>query len=102
MRKNETTRLAAAPVVRSCRACDWQVWSDSAVVAELEQATHRVTDHATLPERVRIRELVSAYRELLGDLPEHLLVLAVHHVLDGPARSPLALTAEIPGQGAAA
>lgn len=100
MRKKEPTRLAVAPVVRGCQRCDWEVWSDSVVVAELEQAAHRVAEHASLPERVRIQHLVTEYRELLGALPGRLLVLAVHHVLDGPARSPLALTAHIPGEAA--
>ncbi|MFE6309311.1 hypothetical protein [Nocardiopsis sp. NPDC057823] len=90
-----TLRPVAAPVMRGCRACDWQVWSDSAVVAELEQAAHRVSEHATLPERLRIQRLVTEYRELLGPLSERLLVLAVDHVLDRPA--PLAA-----GEGAAA
>ncbi|MEU0493755.1 hypothetical protein ABZ249_31395 [Nocardiopsis sp. NPDC006139] len=92
-----TLRPVAAPVVRGCQGCDWEIWSDSAVVAELEQAAHRVTEHATLPERVRIQRLVVEYRELLGPLSERLLILAVAHVLDRPA--PLALAA---GEGAAA
>lgn len=86
MRKNERTpRPVAAPVRRACRSCDWQVMSESALVAELEQATHRVTEHATLPERLRIQRLVTEYRELLGPLSERLLVLAVRQVLDQPA-----------------
>ncbi|MGW9351738.1 hypothetical protein [Nocardiopsis flavescens] len=100
MRKNEPTRLVATPAVRGCQRCDWEIWSDSVVVAELEQAAHRVEAHASLPERLRIQHLVASYRELLGALPTRLLVLAVHHVLDGPARSPLALTAHIPGEAA--
>ena len=101
MRKNQPTfRPVAAPVMRGCQACPWEVWSESALVAELEQATHRVAEHASLPERVRIQELVTEYRSLLGDLPGRLLVLAVDHVLDGPARTPLALTAHIPGEAA--
>lgn len=99
-KKKPTFRPVAAPVVRGCQGCDWEIWSESAVVAELEQAAHRVSEHATLPERVQIQHLVAAYRELLGDLPTRLLVMAVHHVLDGSA--PLALAGPLSGEGAAA
>ncbi|CAL9623137.1 hypothetical protein SUDANB121_05895 (plasmid) [Nocardiopsis dassonvillei] len=101
MRKNKPTfGPVAAPVMRGCQGCDWEIWSDSAVVAELEQAAHRVEAHATLPERLQIQHLVASYRELLGDLPGRLLVMAVHHVLDGSA--PLALAGPACGEGAAA
>ena len=81
-------RLTSVPTVRSCPVCPWQIVSDSAVLAEMEQATHRMAAHATLPERVQVQHLVAAYRQILGDLPTHLLVMAVAQVLDTPATTP--------------
>ena len=78
-------RLTSVPTVRSCPVCPWRVVSDSAVLAEMEQATHRVDAHATLPERRQIQHLITDYRQILGDLPTRLLVLAVAQVLDTPA-----------------
>ena len=75
-------RLAPA---RSCPVCPWQIVSDSHTLADLEQATHRVDAHATLPERRQIQHLITDYRQILGDLPTRLLVLAVAQVLDTPA-----------------
>jgi len=79
-------RLAPAPVMRDCPSigCPWQIVTDSAVLAEMEQATHRMAEHATLPERVQVQHLVAAYRQILGDLPAHLLILAVAQVLETP------------------
>ena len=84
MYENDRT---ARPVMRSCPSigCPWQVVSDSARLADLEQATHRVDAHATLPERRQIQHLVADYRQILGDLPTRLLVLMVQQVLDTPA-----------------
>ena len=84
-------RLAPAPTVRDCPSlgCPWQIVSDSAVLAAMEQATHRMSEHATLPERVQVQHLVAAYRQILGDLPTHLLVMAVAQVLDTPATTPV-------------
>ena len=81
-------RLAPASTVRSCPVCPWQIVSDSHTLADLEQATHRIT-HATLPERRQIQHLVADYRQILGDLPTRLLVLAVAQVLDTPATTPV-------------
>ena len=75
-------RLAPA---RSCPVCPWQIVSDSHTLADLEQATHRVDAHATLLERRQIQHLVASYRQILGDLPTHLLVLMVQQVMDAPA-----------------
>lgn len=79
-------RLAPAPVMRDCPSigCPWQIASDSAVLAEMEQATHRITAHATLPERHQIQNLVDSYQQIIGPLPPHLLILAVAQVLDTP------------------
>lgn len=77
-------RLAPAPTVRSCPVCPWQIVSDSAVLAEMEQATHRITAHATLPERHQIQNLVDSYQQIICPLPPHLLILAVAQVLDTP------------------
>ena len=82
MRNTDSTVRPAAPVVLDCRSCTWQIVSDSAVLAGLEQATHRITAHATLPERRQVQHLITAYRQVLGDLPGTLLVLAVQQVLD--------------------
>lgn len=83
---DSTTRPNTTPVVLGCpTGCDWQIVSDSATVAGLEQATHRITEHATLPERLQVQHLVTAYRQVLGDLPGPLLILAVTQVLDTPA-----------------
>lgn len=84
---NRTGRLDTIPVMRDCPACPWQVVSDSAVLAEMEQATHRITDHATLPERIQIQNLVDSYRQIIGPLPGNLLILAVAQVLDTPTRA---------------
>lgn len=78
-------RLTSVPTVRSCPVCPWQIVSDSHTLADLEQATHRIDAHATLPERRQIQHLVTDYRQILGDLPTRLLVLAVAQVLDTPA-----------------
>ena len=78
-------RLTSVPTVRSCPVCPWQIVTDSAVLAEMEQATHRMDEHATLPERVQVQHLVAAYRQILGTLPTHLLVMAVAQVLETPA-----------------
>ena len=90
MHENDRTRLTSVPAVRSCPStgCPWRVVSDSAVLAEMEQATHRITNHATLPERVQVQHLITAYRQILGDLPTRLLVLAVAQVLDTPTTTP--------------
>ena len=85
MRTNERTAHPTAPVVLDCRACTWQIVSDSATVAGLEQAAHRITTHATLPERLQVQRLVESYRQILGPLPGTLLILAVTQVLDTPA-----------------
>ena len=77
-------RLTSVPTVRSCPVCPWQIASDSAVLAEMEQATHRITAHATLPERHQIQNLVDSYQQIIGPLPPHLLILAVAQVLDTP------------------
>lgn len=83
MRNNKpTARPNTTPVTLDCRSCTWQVVSDSAVLAGLEQATHRITAHATLPERLQVQHLITAYRQILGDLPGTLLILAVQQVLD--------------------
>ena len=85
MRNTEpTARPNTTPVVLDCRSCTWQIVSDSAVLAGLEQATHRITTHATLPERRQVQHLISAYRQVIGDLPGTLLILAVQQVLDAP------------------
>ncbi|HJE59703.1 MAG TPA: hypothetical protein K8V84_14530 [Nocardiopsis listeri] len=85
MRNTESTaRPNTTPVVLDCRSCTWQIVSDSAVLAGLEQATHRITAHATLPERRQVQHLISAYRQVIGDLPGTLLILAVQQVLDTP------------------
>ena len=81
-------RLTSVPTVRSCPVCPWQIVSDSAVLAEMEQATHRITNHATLPERRQIQHLITDYRQILGNLPAHLLVLMVQQVMDAPATTP--------------
>ena len=78
-------RLDTIPVMRDCPACPWQIVSDSAVLAEMEQATHRITNHATLPERRQIQHLITDYRQIIGPLPTRLLVMAVAQVLDTPA-----------------
>ncbi len=81
-----TTRPNTTPVVLDCpTGCDWQIVSDSATVAGLEQAAHRITTHATLPERLQVQRLVESYRQILGPLPGTLLILAVTQVLDTPA-----------------
>lgn len=77
-------RLDTIPVMRDCPSCPWQIASDSAVLAEMEQATHRITAHATLPERHQIQNLVDSYQQIIGPLPPHLLILAVAQVLDTP------------------
>ena len=87
-------RLTSVPTVRSCPVCPWQIVSDSAVLAEMEQATHRITNHATLPERRRVQRLVASYRQILGNLPAHLLVLMVQQVMDTPA-TPATTPAEV-------
>ena len=80
-------RLAPAPTVRDCPSigCPWQIVSDSAVLAEMEQATHRMSEHATLPERRQIQHLITDYRQIIGPLPTRLLVMAVAQVLETPA-----------------
>ena len=78
-------RLTSVPAVRSCPVCPWQLVTDSHTLADLEQATHRVDAHATLLERRQIQHLVASYRQILGDLPTHLLVLMVQQVMDAPA-----------------
>lgn len=89
---DSTTRPNTTPVVLDCpTGCDWQIVSDSATVAGLEQAAHRITDHATLPERVQVQRLVESYRQILGPLPGTLLILAVTQVLDTPAQADNAL-----------
>lgn len=85
--RDRTARLKTIPVVRDCPVCPWQIVSDSAVLAEMEQATHRIT-HATLPERRQIQHLITDYRQILGNLPAHLLVLMVQQVMDAPATTP--------------
>lgn len=83
MRSEQRTVRPTTPVMLGCpTGCTWQVLSDSATVAGLEQATHRITAHATLPERRQVQHLVTAYRQILGDLPGTLLILAVQQVLD--------------------
>ena len=85
--EQRTARPNSTPVVLDCpTGCDWQVVSDSAVLAGLEQATHRITAHATLPERRQVQHLITAYRQVLGDLPGTLLILAVQQVLDTPTQ----------------
>ncbi|MBB6122204.1 hypothetical protein [Nocardiopsis algeriensis] len=74
---------------RECTLCQWEVVSGSALVAELEAATHRVEAHSTTGQRQHLAALLQAYREVLGPLPRNLLVLAVQQVL-GPAPAPLA------------
>ena len=87
MRNEQRTARPASPVVLGCpTGCTWQIVSDSATVAGLEQATHRITAHATLPERLQVQHLITAYRPVLGALPGTLLILAVHHVLDAPTQ----------------
>ena len=88
-----THRPASDPVMLGCpttgtTGCTWAILSGSAVLAEIEQATHRMAAHATLPERRQVQHLVTAYRQILGDLPTHLLVMAVAQVLDTPATTP--------------
>jgi len=78
-------RLTSVPTVRDCPVCPWQLVTDSHTLAEVEQATHRMSEHATLPERVQVQHLITAYRQILGDLPTRLLVMAVAQVLDTPA-----------------
>jgi len=84
-------RLTSVPTVRDCPSigCPWQIVTDSAVLAEMEQATHRMSEHATLPERVQVHHLVAAYRQILGTLPARLLVLMVQQVMDAPATTPV-------------
>ncbi|MGW5880262.1 hypothetical protein ACWFMI_27320 [Nocardiopsis terrae] len=85
MYENDPTP-ASTPVIRGCeRGCDWQIVSDSARVADLEMATHTIETHASLPERHHLRRLVDSYRQLIGPLPAHLLILAVRQVLETPA-----------------
>lgn len=92
MRTNERTAHPTAPVVLDCpTGCDWQIVSDSTTVAGLEQAAHRITTHATLPERLQVQRLVESYRQILGPLPGTLLILAVTQVLDTPAQADTAL-----------
>lgn len=87
MHENDRTRLTSVPAVRSCPStgCPWQIVTDSHTLAEMEQATHRITNHATLPERRRVQRLVASYRQILGNLPTRLLVLMVQQVMDTPA-----------------
>lgn len=80
-------RLTSVPTVRSCPVCPWQIVTDSHTLADLEQATHRIT-HATLPERRQIQHLITDYRQILGNLPTRLLVLMVQQVMDTPATTP--------------
>lgn len=80
-------RLTSVPTVRSCPVCPWQIVTDSHTLADLEQATHRIT-HATLPERRQIQHLITDYRQILGNLPTRLLVLMVQQVMDAPATTP--------------
>ena len=91
MHENDRTRLTSVPAVRSCPStgCPWQIVTDSHTLAEMEQATHRMDEHATLPERVQVQHLVAAYRQILGPLPTHLLVMAVAQVLDTPTTTPV-------------
>ena len=88
---NRTARLTPASTVRACPSigCEWQIVSDSAVLAEMEQATHRMDVHAILPERRQIQNLVASYRQILGGLPTRLLVMAVTQVMDTPATTPV-------------
>jgi len=85
---HEIDRIGRLAPARSCPVCPWQIVSDSAVLAEMEQATHRITNHATLPERRQIQHLITDYRQILGPLPAHLLVLMVQQVMDAPATTP--------------
>ncbi|MER6626030.1 hypothetical protein [Streptomyces sp. NPDC000931] len=79
------------PTTRFCeRGCDWQIVSDSARLADLEAATHSIEAHASLPQRHRLRHLVDSYRQVIGPLPAHLLLLAVRQVLEAPTEANLA------------
>ena len=93
MHEIDRTRLTSVPTVRSCPVCPWQIVTDSHTLADLEQATHRIT-HATLPERRQIQHLITDYRQILGNLPAHLLVLMVQQVMDTPA-TPATTPAEV-------
>ncbi|WP_117199112.1 hypothetical protein [Nocardiopsis sp. TNDT3] len=86
MHKNERTRESASTIAtRDCASCSWQIVAGSALLADLEAATHQVQAHTTVPQRLRIRALVESYRAVLGPLPSRLLILAVREVLEEPA-----------------
>ncbi|MBB5495773.1 hypothetical protein [Nocardiopsis metallicus] len=88
MYENDPTP-ASLPLTRECEwGCDWQIVSDSARVADLEAATHTVEAHASLPQRHRLRRLVDSYRQVIGPLPAHVLLLAVQQVLETPVGTP--------------
>jgi hypothetical protein len=84
MHTSERTRQSAI-ATRGCTSCTWQIVAGSALVAELEAATHQVEAHTTMGQRLRIRSLVESYRAVLGPLPSRLLILAVREVLEEPA-----------------
>lgn len=86
MHKNERTRESASAIAtRDCASCSWKIVAGSALLADLEAATHRVQAHTTTSQRLRIRALVESYRAVLGPLPSHLLILAVREVLQESA-----------------
>ena len=75
------------PATRSCDRdpdCDYEIVSDSALIADLSLATHTVTEHASLSEYVALRQLVRAYEEMIGPLNGPLLRLAAQEALQTP------------------
>ncbi|MFD3685419.1 hypothetical protein ACFWTE_11440 [Nocardiopsis sp. NPDC058631] len=90
MYENERTRQRQI-ATRDCPTCTWQIVTDSADLAQVEAATHRVAAHTTPLERARIGALVEGYQRWLGELPARLLLLAVWEVLDTPTAPVLEL-----------